>query len=184
MMNYMASLMTIKTKVINLFGGPSSGKSTAAAGIFNRMKVKGINAELVMEAAKDHVWEGHTNILSDQLYLLAHQNRRLERLRGQVDYIITDSPLPLCLIYKPKGYLKTFDSLTMELYNTYDNVNFFLKRVDSFQDEGRVHNKTQSLSIDRRIKGILDWSEAPYDVIQVETFSETAIDLMVDKLVE
>lgn len=171
------------TKVVNLFGGPSSGKSTAAAGIFNRMKVRGINAELVMEAAKDHVYEGHTNILSDQLYLLSHQNRRLARLNGKVDYIITDSPLPLCLIYKPEDYLKTFDSLVMELYSTYNNINFFLKRVDSFQEEGRVHNQKQSLQIDKRIKGVLDWSTIPYDVIQVETFNENAIDKMVDKLV-
>jgi len=175
---------TIKTKVVNLFGGPSSGKSTAAAGIFNRMKVRGCNAELIMEAAKDHIYEGHTNILADQLYLLAQQNRRQQRLLGQVDYIITDSPLPLCLVYKPKNYLKTFDALTLELFNTYDNINFFLKRVDKFQAEGRVHDKPQSISLDRRIKGILDWSEESYEIIQVETFSEIAIDKMVDTLLE
>lgn len=171
------------SKIVNLYGGPSSGKSTAAAGIFNRMKVRGLNVELVMEAAKDHVWEGHDNILSDQLFLLSQQNRRLARLIGKVDWIITDSPLPLCCIYKPKDYLSTFDPLVMELYNTYNNINFFLKRTDSYQDEGRVHDKKQAIQIDKRIKGVLDWFDTPYEIIQVETFSEKAIDQMVDKLI-
>lgn len=39
--------------VINLFGQPGAGKSTGAAYIFSQLKLRGINAELVTEFAKD-----------------------------------------------------------------------------------------------------------------------------------
>ena len=43
--------------VVNLFGTPGAGKSTGAAYIFSNLKMRGINAELVTEFAKDMVWE-------------------------------------------------------------------------------------------------------------------------------
>lgn len=170
------------TKVVNLYGGPGSGKSTAAAGIFNRMKVRGLKAELVTEVAKDIVYEGHHNILQDQLYLLALQNRRQARLVGNVDYIITDSPLLLTTIYRLEDYMKSFDSLVHELHGRYDNINFFLTRPDAFEKEGRVHDEYTSRRIDEQIKNILHLSEISFDTIEVQTFNEIAIDLMVDKI--
>ena len=44
-------------KVINLFGGPGCGKSTTAADLFARMKLRGLSVELVTEYAKDVVWD-------------------------------------------------------------------------------------------------------------------------------
>ena len=41
--------------VVNLFGVPGAGKSTGAAYVFSKLKMKGINAELVTEFAKDIV---------------------------------------------------------------------------------------------------------------------------------
>lgn len=48
---------TSKMLVVNLFGTPGAGKSTGAAYIFSELKMRGINAELVIEFAKDKVWE-------------------------------------------------------------------------------------------------------------------------------
>ncbi len=45
------------TLVVNLLGGPGSGKSTTAADVFARLKWQDINCELVTEFAKDLVWE-------------------------------------------------------------------------------------------------------------------------------
>ena len=42
---------------VNLFGGPGIGKSTTAAGVFNLLKLHGIETELITEFAKDLVWE-------------------------------------------------------------------------------------------------------------------------------
>ena len=45
----------MKTKVLNLYGGPGVGKSTGAAYIFSMLKLAGINCELVREYAKELV---------------------------------------------------------------------------------------------------------------------------------
>ena len=44
-----------KTIVINLIGGPCSGKSTVAAELFARLKKMGIKTELVSEYIKDRI---------------------------------------------------------------------------------------------------------------------------------
>lgn len=43
--------------VVNPFGIPGAGKSAGAAYVFSKLKMKGVNAELVTEYAKDMVWE-------------------------------------------------------------------------------------------------------------------------------
>lgn len=43
--------------LINFFGAPGAGKSTASAYIFSKLKMAGVNAEYVPEFAKDKVWE-------------------------------------------------------------------------------------------------------------------------------
>lgn len=45
--------------VVNLYGAPCAGKSTAAAYIFSRLKMAGVNCELITEFAKDMVYDGN-----------------------------------------------------------------------------------------------------------------------------
>ena len=47
----------MSAQIVNLFGAPGAGKSTGAAYIFSKLKLAGVNAELVTEFAKDKVWE-------------------------------------------------------------------------------------------------------------------------------
>lgn len=58
--------------IINLFGAPGAGKSTGAAYIFSKLKMLGVNAELVTEFAKDKVWENNTEVLSNQIMCLVN----------------------------------------------------------------------------------------------------------------
>ena len=62
-----------KVIVINLIGDPGSGKSTAAAGIFYKLKKMGVNCELSLEFAKDKVWEEAFRTMDDQIYIFAKQ---------------------------------------------------------------------------------------------------------------
>ena len=54
---------------VNLFSGPCSGKSTGAAWIFAKLKMAGVNVELVTEFAKDKVWERNEKALANQAYV-------------------------------------------------------------------------------------------------------------------
>jgi len=54
------------TTIINLFSGPSGGKSSIAAGLFYKMKRNGLSVELVPEVAKDYVYEERLNKMLDR----------------------------------------------------------------------------------------------------------------------
>lgn len=140
-------------KVINLYGGPGTGKSTTAAGLFNLMKLEGMNVELVTEFAKDITWEGHLNILEDQLYILAHQNRRLHRLRDKVDYIITDSPIIMGLVYN--RVIDSFKKYVFDLFNSYDNCNYWLLRTKPYSTVGRNQTEEEARKKDYEIRDLL-----------------------------
>lgn len=139
-------------KVINLAGGPGSGKSSIAADLFALMKWNNINVELVTEFAKDLTWEQRHATLKDQLYLLAKQNRRLDRLQGQVDYVITDSPLLLVLAYQPIGYHSSFEPFVREVWASYNNINFALNRVKPYHSIGRNQNESEARILDEKIR--------------------------------
>ena len=139
--------------VINLSGAPGAGKSTMAARIFTELKQRGINCELVSEVAKDKAWEHNTTALACQEYIFGAQSYRLARCREDVDVIVTDSPLPLTLIYNQNPVLTdNFESVIMAIFDTYDNLNYFVKRIAPYQRKGRVHSAKQSNEIAEQIK--------------------------------
>jgi nicotinamide riboside kinase len=123
-------------KVINLMGGPNTGKSTTAFGLTYELKRRGFRAEYVGEYVKDMVYEKRDNILDDQLYLLAKQNRRLERLIGTVDYVVTDSSLLAGLVYKTSKTQNELDKLIWECFNRYDNEVFYFSRNYTYTYDG------------------------------------------------
>lgn len=147
----------IVTKVINLFSGPGAGKSTTAAGIFYLMKRNGHSVELVQEYAKECVWDNSIDKMADQFYLLAKQNRRLDRLVGKVDYIVTDSPLLLCAYYGDKygRHPDIIVPVTTILFNKYDNHNYFLERTKPFDPRGRLGGEDNAREADAGIKELL-----------------------------
>jgi nicotinamide riboside kinase len=152
-------------KVINIFGGPGAGKSTTAAGVFHAMKKQRHEVELVTEYAKDMTWEGRNNILTDQLYVLAKQNRRLHRLRGQVDYIISDSPLVLGLIYAQADYFDSFHPFLMDVFNSYKNINIMLSRDFEYNPNGRNQTADEATQIDTSLQTLLQQNNVPYYMV-------------------
>lgn len=87
------------TIIVNLFGEPGAGKSTGAAYVFAVLKMNGIDAELATEFAKDKLWEESKAVFENQSYIFGKQSFRLSRCKGKVEVIVTDSPLPLSIIY-------------------------------------------------------------------------------------
>lgn len=69
-----------ETLVVNLYGAPGSGKSTGAAYIFAKLKMLGVNCELITEFAKDKVWENNLEVFNNQLYILGKQSFKTSRV--------------------------------------------------------------------------------------------------------
>ncbi len=143
--------------VVNLFGPPGAGKSTGAARVFCELKQRGINAELVGEFAKDKTWEHNTKALSVQEYVFGKQSYRLARCREDVDVIVTDSPLPLSIIYNRNPALDgNFERVVMNVFNTYNNMNYFIKRVKPYNPKGRNQTQEESDALITPIKQLLE----------------------------
>ena len=162
-----------KTLVINLFGGPGSGKSTTCAGIFERLKLKGINCEMATEYAKDKVWEESYKTLDDQIYIFGKQLHRINRLLGKVDVIITDSPLINSIVYDKENN-PTFKSLVLNQHNRLNNLNYYIVRDEHYEEKGRIQTKDEAEGLDNKIKKILLNNNINYIIVPKKT-------LMTDK---
>jgi len=176
-----------KTRVINFYGGPCSGKSTAAAGLFYKMKLAGYKVELTDEFAKECVWEENIPMLADQLWILAHQHRKILRLADKVDYIITDSPVLLSPIYREAYgeplYTDLIDKLALECYNKYDNINFMLSRArENFEVDGRAQDEVQSVQIDLDILKQFQTLGIPYKQIEGPDNASAAYDHILGRM--
>lgn len=168
-----------KLQVVNLWGGPGAGKSLNAAGLFNIMKRKYIQVELVTEYAKDLVWSQRNNMFTEQDYIFAKQHHRLRRLVNKVSYAITDSPLAMGLLYLPKDYPKTFAPFVKEVFNSYLNVNIFIQRNHPYDPNGRNQSEEESKIIDQEIRRFLTSNGIPfYDIISSDNTSEEIFNLL------
>lgn len=150
--------MSKRAKIINLIGGPNTGKTTTALGLTYFMKRAGMKVAYAPEYALDMVYEERSNILADQLYILAKQNRRQLRMADSNDYIVTDSPLFLSLVYSPNGGSEDLRAAVWARWNEYDNITFYHPRDMEFEFEkqGRVQKSHEECrAIDRQIEGYL-----------------------------
>jgi len=154
-----------KPLVVNLFAGPGAGKSTNAAGLFYKIKMAGINAELVTEYAKDKTWEEAWSIFDNQIYIFGKQYHRQWRLTKNVDIIVTDSPLVLSCHYANFQNRKLHDAFcttVVEAFNEFDNMNFFINRVKAYNPKGRSQTLDEAKDIDSSVKTLLDEYQIEY----------------------
>jgi hypothetical protein len=141
--------------------------------LFGLMKLNSVNVEEVTEYAKDVTWEKNFTLYSDQLFVTANQNRRLDRLRDQVEWVVSDSPLLLSIHYATPDYLpKSFNNLIYELWDTYDNYNFFIKRNKPYVRIGRSQTAEEAIDIDVKIREMLNNKGINY--IDIEGGKEAA----------
>lgn len=162
--------------VVNLWGPPGSGKSTTASGLFFLMKINKFKVELVNEYAKDLVWDRNEPMLKNQMAVFAEQYRRQERMESHnLDFIITDSPLPLSMIYRPEGYLETFDKMVMETFQSHNNLNYFLRRTQSFEKFGRLHNEQEANRLGGLIEGLMKEHNIDYTPMEADPLTPERI---------
>jgi len=158
------------TTIINLLGEPSSGKSTLAAGLFSLMKKQYMSVELVTEYAKDLIYEGNVSKDLDQFYVFAEQHRRVSRLIGKVEYVITDSPLYLVAYYSSLGrYKDTLSQLVLSVAKEFNNVNFFVNRNHRYDVSGRSQTEEEAIAVKLGLREFLQKGGVSYkDVLAGE----------------
>ena len=76
--------------VVNLIGGPCSGKSTIAAELFARLKKMGIRCELVTEYIKERIYEENKTMKMQNIIL---ENRNKLHLSGVLDVLNFDEEI-------------------------------------------------------------------------------------------
>jgi hypothetical protein len=162
-----------KLKVINLFGAPGMGKSSARSGVFWLMKSHHKSCEEISEYAKYLVLSGRKwQLTEEQTYLFSKQNhKQLIVERSGYEYAVTDSPLLLCSFYAPAGYHKSFEGLVDEASERFENINFFITRDVSgqeyFEERGREHNREQSLQVEAEMREYLAKKGVEYQELRV-----------------
>jgi len=173
-----------KTLFVNLFASPGSGKSTTAAAVFSKLKLKGYDCELITEFAKDLVWEERFKTLSNQLYVSGKQGKKVSTLNGKVDIAITDSPILLSAYYNSvnKRYnIENFNNLMLEEFNKYNNLNFFIRfNKSDYNPNGRMQTSEESFRISYEIKAMMDKFELKYNYVDK---NEESIDYIVDYII-
>jgi hypothetical protein len=136
-----------------------------AGGLFNKLKSVGKNVEYVQEFAKTLTWEKNFKALAHQSYVTGVQMYTQNMLVGQVEAIITDSPILIGLMYyaEPnKKIKKLFEEFIIESFKSQNNLNFFLNRVKDYNKAGRNQTLNQAKVIDMKTKSFLKRYEIPY----------------------
>ena len=175
--------MKRNTIVINIAGGPGTGKTTVAAELFSKLKEKGYEVENVSEFAKELVWEGRSEAFDDRLYMHGEQNHRLMQMNGKLDYIITDSPLFLTAVYNnyylkdkfPKSYNQMIDNVTLETFKLYNNKVYLLERNTNYKIIGRRENKNTAKQIDEALIKYLDKNKIKYKKLSLDSALENIL---------
>lgn len=143
--------------VVNLFGVPGAGKSTGAAYIFSQLKMRGINAELITEFAKDKVWEENKAVFDCQEYIFGKQSFKMNRCKDKVDCIITDCPLALSAFYNSDPILgEDFNKTVMSRFNSYNNMNFLINRTKPYNPSGRHQTEKESDALKQPMINLLN----------------------------
>lgn len=172
--------------VVNLFGGPGTGKSTTMAGLFHLLKRADIDCEMVPEFAKDAVWEERYRTLSNQIYVFGKQYHRIHRVHDKVDVTVTDSPILLSIYYdrhyEPETAFEHFPALIIEAHNRMNTLNVFLVRKKKYNSNGRMQTEEQAKQIDIDVMAMLDENNIPYVKVVADENAPAAIQAIINEI--
>lgn len=154
----------MKTTIINVYGGPSAGKSTSAAYLYYLLKVAGENVELVREYVKDWAWDNRKFSAYDEIYFLGKQVRHESMLFGKVDYIVTDAPVYMTAYYASiycsptlaKGVKAEAQAFYQQVAEDgHQHLHIMLNRIRPYVQEGRYQSESQAHAVDDGVGDML-----------------------------
>lgn len=175
----------MKTKVINFYAGPGTGKSTTASALFAELKYQNLNVEYVTEYAKELTWAGAGPKYfeaQDMIHGMQHF-RIMSVAKSGVDIIITDSPLLLGLVYMPADYPQPSLALQIrEAYARYDNLDIFIRRNKPYNPKGRYQSEAEARAKDDEILEMLQREKISFHTLEFRRRNvDDMLDLMRDR---
>lgn len=161
--------MTIRR--ICLYGGPGSGKSTTAAGVYYSLSKEGLDVELVREFIKEEmVYNDRFPKGFDQSWIFSSQMHREEKALRHNKIIVADCPVLVAVAYTDYYKAPCKDDLMAQakkFEQQYPSLNIFLDREGiPYKDSGRYQNSTQALEVDSCLKSVLEEAGVSYEVIR------------------
>lgn len=159
------------TRVVNLYGGPGSGKSTMAWHLAAELKYRGVNVEYVHEWVKLAAWEQRPAIFwQAQQHIYGNQSWLLECTAKGADIIVTDCPLLMGLAYMDTNRpdYTYFEEVVYADYARYDNLNIFVNRVKPYNPKGRNQTETDAKVKDKEIFSLLEEFSVDFRVTKGE----------------
>lgn len=173
-------------KIVCLWGGPGTGKSTTCAGLFHKFKNLGLNVEMNREYVKDWVWEEREILPGDQVYITAKQARKeVLYMRKGLDVIVTDSPLALTTFYGNiydkyekeggacRAIVKQHHLICQDLGYKVDH--FYLARTKPYNPSGRLQDEIRAKELDVEIEDFLDTYPINYRILVCDNEVENSI---------
>ena len=159
--------------IVNVLGAPASGKSTAAAQLFSRLKELNCNCELIQEEAKLWCIEGKEIGKYGQFYLFGVECHNQSRLFNAVDIGISDSSPILAAFYNYYYSNKQDNSVAITCREFYkraktDNVevvNFLLPRRKKYVTKGRYQTEEEAKEVEVQLQEWLDSEGYEYHYI-------------------
>lgn len=144
-------------KVINFFGAPGVGKTTCTMELTSMLKKSQVDAEVSLEFVKEYIHSNSEHLLAYQNYIFAQQERQIRIFKDsqEVEFAVTDAPLLHCPFYASDDYPVFFKELVFEIFNGYDNINFFINRKHPYSHQGRMHDEKKSNIIHKKLYAFL-----------------------------
>lgn len=161
------------TTHINLWAGPSTGKSGVSGQLFGKMKENSIDCELVREVAKEHAWNGDLKNM-EQVVITTKQYELEAKLHGKVDFIIVDTSVLMGMLYCDENYKDHLLGIMKYLTKQWKIIHYFLERdlTKDYETNGRMQNLEQSIEKDFEIKKFLKEQGIYYKQIPVQHATE------------
>jgi hypothetical protein len=100
---------------------------------------------------------------------MANQQNKLWRLQGEgVDFAITDSPILLNLAYVEDNYYTSYKPFVKEVFDSFNNHNFFMERVKPYMKYGRNQTEDEARHLDAKVANLLTLSSVPFQSIKAD----------------
>jgi hypothetical protein len=170
------------TKVINIIGGPGCDKSLFSSAIILNLNLRQKSVEQIPDYAKSLVWQKDFDSLKNQYQIAQRQFDMINLLDGQVQYLVTECPLPQVLYYN-ENYADNICDVAktraqiLEWYKRHDNLNILVERGDKkYSHTGRFQDEDQAREIDKALRQLLLREDIPFtalspDIAEINAFA-------------